>query len=171
MSPDGTLERTGDGGVIRFERQLAFAIDEVWDAITNPSRLAEWWLPMDADITVDLRVGGSIEFLLTGEEGTTITCEILRLDAPTLLEHTHVDPGAVMRWELAPTSTGCTLRLSHFVPDSGVAIEKCYLVGLHESLERLAPCLDGAPVAWDWNRLGEAQARYAAKGLAAPVAI
>ena len=47
---DGTMERTGDGGVIRFERRLAFPIRDVWDAITNPARLAEWWLPFDADM-------------------------------------------------------------------------------------------------------------------------
>ena len=59
---DGTLERTADGGVIRFERHLAYPIREVWDAITNPERLADWWLPFDADITVDLREGGEMVF-------------------------------------------------------------------------------------------------------------
>jgi uncharacterized protein YndB with AHSA1/START domain len=42
---DGTLQRTADGGVIRFERRLDYPIREVWDAITNPERLADWWLP------------------------------------------------------------------------------------------------------------------------------
>lgn len=42
---DGTIEPTPDGGVIRPERHLAHPIGEVWDAITNPARLAEWWLP------------------------------------------------------------------------------------------------------------------------------
>ena len=41
---DGTLERTADGGVIRFERHLPYPIREVWDAVTNPVRLADWWL-------------------------------------------------------------------------------------------------------------------------------
>ena len=30
-NPDGTLERTPDGGVIRFERHLAYPITEVWE--------------------------------------------------------------------------------------------------------------------------------------------
>ena len=55
---DGTVERTADGGVIRFERHLAYPVRDVWGAITNPARLAAWWLPFDADITVDLREGG-----------------------------------------------------------------------------------------------------------------
>ena len=57
-SPDGTLERTPDGGVIRFERHLAYDVHDVWDAITTAERLADWWLPFEADITVDLREGG-----------------------------------------------------------------------------------------------------------------
>jgi len=65
---DGTVERTADGGVIRFERHLHFPIAEVWDAITNPTRLADWWLPMDADITVDLRTGGEMRFEIGGDE-------------------------------------------------------------------------------------------------------
>ena len=57
---DGTVERTADGGVIRFERRLPFPIRDVWDAITNPARLADWWLPFAADITVDLREAGLV---------------------------------------------------------------------------------------------------------------
>ena len=59
---DGVLERTADGGVIRFERHLAYDVQEVWDAITTPERLADWWLPFEADITVDLREGGEMVF-------------------------------------------------------------------------------------------------------------
>jgi len=163
---DGTVEQTSDGGVIRFERHLAYSIREVWDAITSPARLADWWLPFDADITVDLREGGQMVFAATGDEPMEITCTILRVEPPMLLEHTHADPGSYMRWELEPVDAGCILRLSHFVTDTAAAIDKCYVVGLHASLARLAPCLAGHPVAWDWDGFADAQARYAAMGLA-----
>jgi uncharacterized protein YndB with AHSA1/START domain len=166
---DGTLERTADGGVIRFERHLAYPISEVWDAITNPARLADWWLPFDADITVDLREGGQMVFAATGDEPMTITSTILRVEPPMLLEHTHVDPGSYMRWELEPVDTGCVLRLSHFVTDTAAAIDNCYVVGLHASLARLSPCLAGRPIAWDWDGFADAQAHYASIGLAPPV--
>ena len=52
-SPDGTLERTPDGAVIHFERHLPYPIDAVWDAITTPERLGDWWLPFEADITIE----------------------------------------------------------------------------------------------------------------------
>lgn len=167
-SHDGSLERTADGGVIRFERRLGFAIRDVWDAITTPERLAEWWLPFDATITVDLREGGHMVMTATGDEPFTIDCTILRIEPPMLLEHTHADEGSFMRWELEPVDDGCMLRLSHFVPDVDVAVERGYVVGLHTSLARLVPCLEGEPVDWDWDGFAASQARYAEAGLAAP---
>lgn len=166
---DGTLERTTDGGVIRFERTLPYPIEQVWDAITEPARLADWWLPFDADITVDLREGGQMVFAGRGDEPFTMTFTIQRVEPPTLLQHTHADPGSYLRWELEAVDAGCVLRLSHFVTDPDTAVERCYVVGLHTSLTRLVPCLEGRPVPWDTDAFAEAQAVYAELGLAPPV--
>ena len=166
---DGTLERTADGGVIRFERHLAHPVREVWDAITDPARLADWWLPFEADITVDLREGGRMVFTGRGDEPIRMEFTILRVEPPLLLEHTHVDPGSYVRWELEAVDAGCVLRLSHAVPDTDAAIENCYVVGLHTSLARLVPCLEGRPVDWDWEAFALAQDHYAAIGLAPAV--
>ncbi len=163
---DGTIEPTTDGGVIRFERRLAYPLREVWDAITTPARLAEWWLPFEADITLDLREGGQMVMAAAGGEPPPMTFTIRRVEPPMLLEHTHVDPGSYLRWELEPVDTGCVLRLSHFVTDTAAAIDSCYVVGLHTSLARLAPCLSGRPVAWDWDGFAIAQEHYASIGLA-----
>ena len=165
-SHDGIIEPTPEGGVIRFERNLAFPIRDVWDAITDPPRLADWWLPFDADITVDLREGGQMSFVGTGDEPVALTATILRVEPPMLLEHTHGEPGSYMRWELEPVDTGCVLRLSHFVTDVPAAIDNCYVVGLHASLSRLVPCLDRHPIPWDWDAFAAAQAAYATEGLA-----
>jgi len=168
-SYDGTLERTADGGVIRFERHLPYPVRDVWDAITNPERLADWWLPFDADIAIDLREGGQMVFTGRGDEPVTMTFTILRVEPPMLLEHTHADAGSYLRWELEAVDTGCVLRLSHFVADPSGAIDNCYVVGLHTSLSRLVPCLAGRPIAWDWDGFAQAQAHYAGIGLAPPV--
>ena len=166
---DGVLERTADGGVIRFERHLAYDVRDVWDAITNPTRLADWWLPFEADITVDLREGGEMVFAGTADgQPITMTCTILHIDPPRLFEHTHPAPGSTMRWELEAADTGCILRLRHFVPDVQEAIDNCYLVGLQTSLGRLEPCLAGHPAPWDWDAFAADRAHYAGLGLAAP---
>jgi uncharacterized protein YndB with AHSA1/START domain len=105
-SYDGTLERTADGGVIRIERHLPYAISDVWDAITNPQRLAEWWLPFDTDISIDLREGGQMVFAGRGDEPVTTTFTDLRVEPPTLLEHTHADAGSYLRWSASPLTRG-----------------------------------------------------------------
>lgn len=169
LAYDGIVERTADGGVIRFERRLPYPIRDVWSAITDPDRLADWWLPFDADVTVDLREGGELRFKGRGEDDPDMTFTILRVEPPMLLEHTHADPTSRMRWELEATDAGCTLRLSHFVTDADAAIGNCYVVGLHASLRRLEPCLAGEPVAWDWDGFYEAQAAYAQLGFAPEV--
>lgn len=163
---DGTIERTADGGVIRFERHLPYPIRDVWNAITDPKRLSQWWLPFDADITVDLREGGEMVFVRRGDEPFTMTCTIRRVEAPMLLEHTHPEAGSFLRWELEPVTTGCILRLAQFLPDPDAGIENCFVVGLHTSLARLGPCLAGSPTSWDWDAFAVTHARYAQLGLA-----
>ncbi len=167
---DGVLERTTDGGIIRFERHLSYEVADVWDAITSAERLADWWLPFDAEITVDLRVGGEMVFAGSADgEPILMTCAILQLEPPTLFEHTHPAPGSTMRWELEAIDGGCILRLSHHLPNVTEAIDNCYLVGLQHSLDRLQPCLAGRPAPWDWDVFAAAQAHYAELGLAASV--
>ncbi len=162
---DGTVERTDEGGWIRFERKLGYGIDEVWSAVTDPSRLADWWLPFPADITVDLRVGGLMVFAGHGDDAPRFECTILTVDAPRLLEHTHVEEGSYMRWELESLGDETVLRLSHFTTDPETAIGMCFVVGLHTSLARLELTLAGEPAPWD-EIFEPAQAAYARAGLA-----
>ncbi len=46
-------------------RRYAGAVDEVWDALTNPERIPRWFLP----ISGELRLGG--RYQLTGNAGGT----------------------------------------------------------------------------------------------------
>jgi uncharacterized protein YndB with AHSA1/START domain len=161
LNPNGTVERGPDGGILRFDRLLAFPIDEVWAAITEPERLADWWPPFAADITVDLREGGMIVFTWPDTDFPTLEFTIVRLKVPKLLEHTHTSPGFWMRWELEATADGTRLLATYFIPDLDMAIERGDLVGLHHSLDRLAPALAGHPVAWDNDAFMELRAVYA----------
>lgn len=152
-SRHGTVERRGKTGSIRFERSLAHPVAEVWEAITTPAGLAAWWLPFDAQIEVDLTVGGLISFAAAelGEE--PMTCQVLEVDAPHRLVHTHFDGATTLTWQLTPADDGCVLRLTQDTPDVAAALAEGHLIGLHHSLDRLEPALDGDTAPWDWGRL------------------
>ena len=96
-----TLERTKDGGLIRFERAFPNPIEDVWSALTDPERLADWWPPFATNVHVDLREGGTMSF--DWPDGPPLEFRFLRIVPPTLLEHTHTSPGSWMRYELAAT--------------------------------------------------------------------
>jgi len=71
----GTL-RVADGvGVVRIEDRLDAGIDEVWSALTDPRRLAQWY----GDVEGDLRAGGEFRAHVhaSGWEGTgrIVECE------------------------------------------------------------------------------------------------
>lgn len=167
-SPTGTIERIHDGGRVRFERHLAFTIEEVWAAITEPERLGDWWPPMVAEITVDLREGGSIVFDWPDLDFPTMKFEITRLDPPNLLEYKHTSPGSWMRWELKATDHGTRLLATYSVPEIDMAIERGDLVGLHYSLDRLVSALSGSPVGWDNDAFQELVAVYSEVGSGGP---
>jgi uncharacterized protein YndB with AHSA1/START domain len=56
----------GEGRSVRLERDYPAAIDDVWDAVTNPERISRWFLPLSGDF----RVGG--RYQLEGNAGGTI---------------------------------------------------------------------------------------------------
>jgi uncharacterized protein YndB with AHSA1/START domain len=69
-SPDGEPAQA-----IVLRRDYRAAVDDVWDAITNPERLPRWFLPVSGEF----REGGSYQ--LEGNAGG----QILRCDPPRLL--------------------------------------------------------------------------------------
>lgn len=169
MNPEdrATVHRTPDGGIIRFVRDLPYPVEEVWSALTDPERLADWWAPFAADITVDLRDGGSITFDWHGHDIPRFVFTITHLAAPTLLQHTHTGPGSWQRWELEPTAEGTRLTSTYFVPDPDLAIQRGDVVGAHYGLDRLGALLAGHPVPVEMDIFAALQSEYAAHGLAA----
>jgi uncharacterized protein YndB with AHSA1/START domain len=71
----GSLRSADDKGVVRMEDRVDTDIDDVWSALTDPSRLARWY----GEIEGDLSVGGEYRARLfaSGWEGTgrIETCE------------------------------------------------------------------------------------------------
>lgn len=72
--PEPTLHRrampAGEARVAVFRRAYDTTVDDLWDACTNPDRLARWYVP----VTGDLRLGGRFEQLNMGS-GVILACE------------------------------------------------------------------------------------------------
>jgi uncharacterized protein YndB with AHSA1/START domain len=64
----GSLGSTEGKGVVRMNDRLDSTVDEVWSALTDPSRLASWL----GEVEGDLRLGGEFRarFFASGWEGT-----------------------------------------------------------------------------------------------------
>ena len=60
---------SGEARVAVFERVYDAAIEDVWDACTDPDRLRRWYMPVSGD----LRVGGSFEQASMGS-GKIVRC-------------------------------------------------------------------------------------------------
>ena len=159
-----TLERTSDGGLIRFERTFPNPIEEVWSALTEPERLADWWPPFATNVHVELREGGTMRF--DWPDGPQLEFRFLRIVSPTLLEHTHTSPGSWMRYELTETEEGTLLHATYFVPEPDQAIERGDVVGAHYGFDRLQAALAHHPVPFDMEAFKVMQQRYTERGLA-----
>ncbi|GAA4149193.1 SRPBCC family protein [Phytohabitans flavus] len=83
----------GRSRTVLLRRSFAAPVEDVWDAITDPTRLERWFYP----ISGDLRVGG--KYQLEGNAGG----EIRRCEQPSLL---------VVTWEFGGGSTDLEVRLS-----------------------------------------------------------
>lgn len=126
---DGTLETIDERPALRFERILAYPIERVWRAVSEPAELARWF-PAAADWTP-----------ATGEKldshGGTI--EVLEVDAPHRLAWTYNNDR--YSFDLAEHEGGCRLIFIHVFDDRPLAAQTA--TGWHTFLSRLEPLLAG----------------------------
>ena len=102
---DGVVTVEGGRAVIRFERRLRHPVERVWDALTRPERIAEWF--GEGEVHLELVPGGEYRTRTTGppelveaivsvagEEGLEQRNTVLAVEPPTLLEsHLRRRPG------------------------------------------------------------------------------
>jgi uncharacterized protein YndB with AHSA1/START domain len=171
----GTVEKILDRWVLRFERRFPHPREKVWDAITRPEQISEWF--GEGEIDLELVEGGKFEMRTTGppelvdavireagEEALVQHNTVLRVDPPSVFEHTFGDPDSVVRWELTPERDGTLLRLVHTEPPTFTTTKDGprYLAGWHALLEQLAQALAGEPVDWRVQRWEALRDEYAA---------
>jgi uncharacterized protein YndB with AHSA1/START domain len=105
-------------------------VEDLWEAITTPERLARWFLPVEGD----LKLGG--RYQLKGNAGGTIT----RCDPPEALDLTWEFGGGTswVNLRLAPDGQKARLTLEHIAHKDGIG---------EEHLKRYGPGATG--VGWD----------------------
>jgi uncharacterized protein YndB with AHSA1/START domain len=157
---DGTIEQRGDMVIFRYERDLRHPIEVVWQSITDPEEIERW---MGTRPEIDLQPGG--RYISHHGTGDTVVDRVVRLEPPRLFEHTfwvHVNPTALVTWELTPTDDGCRLVLTHILSmddvrytaesvargDSIALILSRNAAGWHQLLDKLEAKLEGHDAPW-----------------------
>jgi uncharacterized protein YndB with AHSA1/START domain len=91
------------------EREMPFAPQKVWRALTEPHLIEEWLMKNDFKPVTGHR------FDLTADWGT-VNCQVRTLEPNKSLSYTWAVFGheTVVTWTLSPTGTGTRLRMEQF---------------------------------------------------------
>ncbi|MEI5678770.1 MULTISPECIES: SRPBCC family protein [unclassified Mesorhizobium] len=96
------------------EREVPFAPEKIWRALTQPHLIEEWLMKNDFKPVVDHR------FNLSADWGA-VDCRVQAVEPNRKLSYTWEtkDLESVVTWSLIPTSTGTRLRMEQtgFRPD------------------------------------------------------
>ncbi|GAA1037219.1 SRPBCC domain-containing protein [Virgisporangium ochraceum] len=126
---------------LTIDRTLAFPVERVWRAMTDPAALTAWFWPrrFDPTVEVDLRVGG--RYRIDGPAvGMAVSGEYVAVEPPHRLVFTWLwdgeDAETLVTVELTPTADGTRLVLRHerFVDDEAA---KSHAQGWDDCLDRL----------------------------------
>src|SRR5262252_798002 len=133
--------RSADGkGIVRIEAPVDADLDEVWSALTDPSRLARWY----GEIEGDLRLGGEYRarLLSSGWEGTgrVEACEpaqrlLVRIKDAEAPDENHI--------EVVLTTSGGQTRVVWEVRGMPLDLLSAYRAGVQIHVEDLADHLAG----------------------------
>ncbi len=125
----GTLRSESGAGVVRIEDRLDAPIGEVWSAITEPARLAEWY----GEVEGDLRVGGEFRshVLASGWEGTR---RITACEPPHRLAFVGQDPTEANEHASEVTLTADGDQTAIVYENHGVPLDLLFAYGAGEQI-------------------------------------
>ena len=91
---------------VTIARELPFAPDKIWRALTQPHLIAEWLMQNDFQPAVDHR------FTLRGDWGS-VDCRVIEIVPGKSLSYSWDAMGleSVVTWTLTQTATGTRLRM------------------------------------------------------------
>jgi uncharacterized protein YndB with AHSA1/START domain len=101
---EGTVRRTGEGWVVRFERQLVRPVDAVWSLLAGGDEVAVGARPPEAVTTERIPAG-----------------PVVAVDPPASLDYrwpAQGDPAGRVRWELSDGAGGARLVVTQTIPTS-----------------------------------------------------
>ena len=119
-----TLAVSPNQEAITLDTFIAAPPERVFQAITDPRQLVQWWgqpgLYRTTEIQADLRPGGHWRTAGVGADGNPfhVEGEYREVDPPRPLVHTWRPsyrniPETLVRWELAAEKSGTRVRLNH----------------------------------------------------------
>jgi uncharacterized protein YndB with AHSA1/START domain len=99
---------------VTVEREIPYAPEKIWRALTQPQLIAEWLMKNDFEPVADRK------FKLTGDWGS-VDCQVLKIQPHTTLSYSWAAHGleSVVTWTLTPAGKGTNLRMEQtgFRPD------------------------------------------------------
>jgi uncharacterized protein YndB with AHSA1/START domain len=130
---------------LAFERRIAHPVQDVWEAITKPEELAQWF---PCEVEVELRLGGKMRFVFAEMplEGapSTLLGEVTELDPPTRFSFTWGEDHLHFAIEPIEGGAAAMLRFSVELDSKDKAARDA--AGWHVCLDQLERLLDGNPV-------------------------
>jgi uncharacterized protein YndB with AHSA1/START domain len=123
-----------------MQREVPFARELVWKAMTEPDRVNQWWGPdgfRNENSTMDFRVGGAWDFEMVGPDGTRHRNHSIfkEITPPSRLVFDHGDGARVwfeMTVTLQETLSGTLITLRQLYPSRELRDE---VIDKHGALE------------------------------------
>jgi uncharacterized protein YndB with AHSA1/START domain len=109
---NGTYLEIDGRPALRFERSLPHSPERVWQAITDPAEIRQWF---PAAVDYEQRVGAPMSFRFDDPDAPPTDGEVTALDEPRLFAFDW--GGEQLRFELEPAGDGCRLLFTHFLSE------------------------------------------------------
>jgi uncharacterized protein YndB with AHSA1/START domain len=117
----GKISKDPDGYRVQFERHYAFDAMTVWDAITNPDKMAVWFMKVE----MELKPGARMVIYYNDEHNTHSYGRVTAVEPGKLFEYVWENedgPDELTRWELfSEGPDACKLVFTHSRIDESYA--------------------------------------------------
>ncbi len=139
MQTTGTYTELDGQPVVRFERTVPHPIQAVWEAITDPAQLGEWF-PTTVEFD-RLEEGAPIAFRFAHDGYPPMSGEMLEVAPPHRLSFTWGDDRLTFELERGDDGAGCRLAFSVALDGADKAARDA--AGWDQCLDMLGLVVDG----------------------------